>query len=123
MSANHVNSTERPSVLESAEFRIVVFDVPDDMEPLELVMMQLPEMDRATARFQAHMLPGIITYSYDENTAIAFVTSIGGLGVKAAVVPACEVPNLVHAHATHHIGLQTDFWRKWTRVTTCNHSI
>ena len=109
MSANNDNSTEEPSLSKSAEFRIVVFDVPDDLESLELAMMQLPEMDRATARFQSHMLPGIITYSYDENTAIAFVNSIGGLGVKAAVVPACEVPDLMHAHSTHHIRLTADF--------------
>lgn len=109
MSANIASSTEGSSPSESAGFRIVVFEVPEDVEPLELAMMQLPEMDRATARFQARMLPGIIAHSYTENTATAFVASIDGPGVRAAVVPASEVPHLAHAHMTHHVRLTDSF--------------
>lgn len=108
MSANMAKSTDKPSDSVASDFRIVVFTVPEDLEPLERALMALPDMDRATARLQTHLLPGIVPHCYSQDLAAAVVAEIGRCGGKATSVPACDVPDLMHAHPTHHLRLTND---------------
>lgn len=105
MSVNNANLTGEPSDADGAGFRIVVFSVPDDLESLAQTLMTLPQMDIATARLQTHLLPGIIPHSYDQNTAVGVAEGIERCGGKATAVPAEDVPDLTHAHPTHHVRL------------------
>jgi len=101
MSGNSARSADP----ESAEYRIAVFSVQEDPEPLQLAIMALPQMDRATANLQSHQLPGILTSSYDWETAVNLADAIQRLGLEASAVPVCEIPDLVHVHQTHHVQL------------------
>lgn len=105
MSANTADSADRPSDSTSGAFRIVVFDVPDDLEALALALMALPDMDRPTARLQTRVLPGVITHAFSREIADRVVEVIQQLGASAAAVPATELPDLLHAHPTHHVRL------------------
>ena len=103
MSANIAESTDKPSHVVAAAFRIVVFRVPDDLESLEKALMALPDMDRATARLQTHLLPGIIPHSYSQDKAVGVAEEIERNGGKATAVPVGDVPDLTHAHQAHHV--------------------
>ncbi len=103
MSANILNSADEQSDAVAFDFRIVVFIVPDDLEALAQILMKLPHMDMATAKLQTHLLPGIIPHSYSHNMAVGVAEEIERCGGKATAVPAGEVPDLMHAHPTHHV--------------------
>ncbi len=105
MSANTSDSSNNDMPPESSDFRIAVFSVPDDLESLEKALMDLPNMDRATARLQTRLLPGIVQGKYAQDTAIATVKEIENIAGTASVVPANSVPDLNHVHATHHVNL------------------
>jgi len=106
--SNIVNSPDGHRDVETADFRIVVFSVPDDLKLLEQALMVLPDMDRATARLQTHLLPGILPHSYNQAIAIGVTDEIERVGGKATPVAACDVPDLVHAHPTHHVRVTVD---------------
>lgn len=108
MSENSESQSNLPASEEPAELRIAVFSVPDDPEPLELAMMALPDMDRATAKFQSRLLPGIIPYSYAQQPAMSVTNAIQELGLNAAAIPVSEIPDLMHVHQTHHVRLTDD---------------
>lgn len=105
MSVNTWDSTNHGMPSESSDFRIAVFTVPDDLESLEQAMMNLPNMDRATARLQARLLPGIVQGTYAQDAALSTVKEIEHIAGTASVVLANSVPDLNHAHATHHVNL------------------
>lgn len=104
MSVNSAPSADH----ESADYRIAVFSVQEDPEPLQLAIMALPEMDRATANLQSHQLPGILNSSYDRETAVSLADAIQRLGLQASAVPVGEIPDIVHVHQTHHVQLTDD---------------
>ena len=107
MSANTQSSTDqskdRPADIGSAGFRVVVYGVPDELELLERALMSLPDMDRATAKLQTHLLPGILPHAYEQPVAITVAEAITRLGVTAMAVSASEVPDVSHVHPTHHV--------------------
>lgn len=103
MSASTANSTDESSGSVAADFRIVVFSLPDDLERLAQALITLPHMDMATARLQTHLLPGIMPHCYSHDTAVGVTAEIERCGGKATAVPACDVPDLTHAHQTHHV--------------------
>ena len=105
MSANPSDSTTQniPSGLD--DYRIAVFSVPDDLEALEKALMSLPNLDRATARLQTRLLPGIVQGSYAQDAALATVKEIENIDATASVVPADSVPDLNHVHSTHHVSI------------------
>jgi hypothetical protein len=108
MSGNIAKSTDMPSDVVAAEFRIVVFSVPDDLESLQQALTALPDMDTATARLQSHLLPGIVPHSYSQDLAVAVAAEIERCGATATPVPACDVPDLMHAHPIHHLRIKED---------------
>lgn len=103
MSANIANSTDEPSDAVASDFRIVVFSVPDDLESLAQILMKLPHMDMATAKLQTHLLPGIIPHSFSQGIAVGVAEEIERSGGKSTAVPVGDVPDLTHAHPTHHV--------------------
>lgn len=105
MSGNTSDSTNNDMPLEPVGFRIAVFSVPDDLESLEKVLMDLPNMDRATARLQTRLLPGIVQGTYAQDVAVSTVKEIEHIAGTASVVPSNSVPDLNHVHATHHVNL------------------
>ena len=98
-----MKSTDKHSDAVAVDFRIVVFSVPDDPEPLAQALMALPHMDMATAKLQTHLLPGIIPHSYNQAVAVSVAEEIERCGGKATAVSAGDVPDLTHAHPTHHV--------------------
>ena len=98
-----VNTWDSNVPSESSDFRIAVFSVPEDVDSLEKVLMNLPSMDRATARLQTRLLPGIVQGTHTKDAAIATVQEIEKIAGTASVVPADLIPDLSHAHATHHV--------------------
>ena len=79
MSANTANSTDESSGSVAADFRIVVFSLPDDLERLAQALITLPHMDMmATARLQTHLLPGIMPHCYSHDTAVGVTAEIEG---------------------------------------------
>ncbi len=105
MSANTSDSTNHDTPPASSDCRITVFSVPDDLESLEQALMNLPNMDRATARLQTRLLPGIVHGSYARDAALATVKEIESIAGTASVVPVDSVPNLNHVHSTHHVDI------------------
>ncbi len=105
MSANTSDSSDTHISAEASGFRIAVFTVPDDLESLEKALMNLPGMDRATARLQTRLMPGIVHGTYAKEAAIATLHEIEKIAGTASVVPAEIIPDLSHAHATHHVNI------------------
>ena len=103
MSGNIVKSTDEHFDAVAVDFRIVVFSVPEDPGPLAQALMALPHMDMATAKLQTHLLPGIIPHSFSQGIAAGVAEEIERYGGKAAAVPCGDVPDLTHAHSTHHV--------------------
>lgn len=106
MSGNIAKLTDTHSETIAAEFRIVVFSVPEDLELLEQALLALPDMDRPTARLQTHSLPGIVPHSYPQDLAVSVAAEIERRGGKATSVPARDVPDLMHSHSTHHLRIK-----------------
>ena len=102
-SADVVKSGEVKVEAIPVSHRVVVFGVPDEPEALEHLLAALPDMDRVTARQQARLLPGIIPQSLPQHTAAMVAAEIRRLGLNAAAVPSCEVPDFSHARQTHHV--------------------
>ena len=88
--------------------RVVVFGVHDDPESLEQVLTSIPDMDRTSARKLVRSLPGIIPRLLPRNAAAAVADEIRRLGLNAAAIPSCEVPDLSHAEHTHHLRITDD---------------
>lgn len=105
MSANTSDATAAKEQPESCDCRIAVFTVPDDLELLEKALMTLPGMDRATARLQTRLLPGIVQGTYARGAALATVGEIEQIAGTASVVAAESIPNLNHVHSTHHVNI------------------
>lgn len=105
MSPNAPDSTSRNIQAESTGFRIAVFTLPGDLESLEKALMNLPNMDRATARLQTRLLPGIVQGTYAQDAALSTVKEIESIAGTAIVVPAESVPDLNHVHSTHHVNI------------------
>jgi hypothetical protein len=103
MSANTPDSTNQNIQTESTGFRIAVFTVPADLESLETALMNLPNMDRATARLQTRLLPGIVQGTYAQDAALSTVKEIESIAGTAIAVTAESVPDLNHVHSTHHM--------------------
>ena len=103
MSGNIVKSADKHSDAVAVDFRIVVFSVPEDPGPLAQALMALPHMDMPTAKLQTHLLPGIIPHSYSQGVAVGVAEEIERCGGKATAVSADDVPDLTHAHPTHHV--------------------
>ncbi len=98
--SGHENTSADSS---SDNFHIVVLTAAQDPEQLADRLMDLPGMDRATAKLQSRLMPGIIPYAYEEQCAIAVAASISELGSRACAVAAANIPDLIHAHQTHHV--------------------
>ena len=105
MSVNTSDSTNPDVPSQANDCRIAVFSVPDDLELLEKALMNLPNMDRATARLQTRLLPGIVQGTYAQEVAVSTVQKIELIAGTASVVLAKSVPDLNHVHSTHHVNL------------------
>lgn len=103
MSANTSDSTNTNVPSASSDFRIAVYSVPEDLDSLEKVLMNLPNMDRATARLQTRLLPGIVQGTYTQEAGLATVKGIEDIAGTASVVRADVIPDLNHVHSTHHV--------------------
>ena len=120
MSGNIAKSTDIPSDVVAAEFRIVVFSVPDDLESLQQALTALPDMDTATARLQSHLLPGIVPLR-----TVGIWRSQWPLRLNAV-----ELRQLRFRPATSRIScMPIPFitceskkmcWNHWTQVTRCS---
>lgn len=91
------------ATLEPTQYRIAAFSVPGDMESLEQILMEVPEMDRLTAIQTARTLPGIIPGICSRELAEGIVERLTEAGLKAIAVPACDIPDLLHVQRPHRI--------------------
>ena len=105
MSVNTSDSKNHDMPSESRDYRIAVFTLPNDLELLEKALMNLPNMDRATARLQTRLLPGIVQGTYAQEAALSTVEKIEQIAGTAIVVSSGAIPNLNHVHSTHHVNL------------------
>ncbi len=108
MSTSKVKSSAANGETLPVSHRVVVFGVHDDSESLEQVLASMPGMDRTSAKKLVHSLPGIIPKLLPRNAAAAVANEIRRLGLNAAAIPSCEVPDLSHAEQTHHLRVSDD---------------
>ena len=92
----------------AVEYRIAAFSVPGDMESLEEILTELPEMDRLTALQTARSLPGIIPGCCSREVAEGVVERLAEAGLKAIAVPASEIPDLLHVQRPHRVNVTDD---------------
>jgi hypothetical protein len=97
------NATASRAMLAPTQYRIAAFSVPGDMESLEQILMEVPEMDRLTAIQTARTLPGIIPGSCSRELAEGIVERLAEAGLKAIAVPASDIPDLLHVQRPHRI--------------------
>lgn len=103
MSLDENTTASNGATLVPIEYRIAAFSVPGDMESLEEILTELPEMDRLTALQTARSLPGIIPGCCSRETAEGAVERLAEAGLKAIAVPASEIPDLLHVQRPHRI--------------------
>lgn len=87
----------------SVDHRVVVFGVPDQNTPLKQVLIDLADMDAATAQLMTRSLPGLLPGTLSQHKAATVAMGIRALGLSAVAVPAAEVPNLSQARQIHHV--------------------
>ncbi len=105
MSAGNTNAEDAGSTAQKADHRLVVFAVSQDIQALEDGLMALPQMDRATARMQSRLMPGIIPYAYTAEAAELVAAALCQQGMTAEGIPVQNIPDLLHAFQTHHVQL------------------
>lgn len=108
MSLNEELTGSDGANLSPVEYRIAAFSVPGDLESLEQILMELPEMDRLTALQTARSLPGIIPGSCSRELAEGVVQRLAEAGLKAIAVPAREIPDLLHVQRPHRVHISDD---------------
>ncbi len=90
------------------DHRVIVFAVPDELEPLEELIVETTGVDCATARLAARSLPGLIPQAISQHKAAAMAAAIRGFGVNAFAIPTSEIPNLSKAKQSHHVRVNAD---------------
>ena len=85
------------------DHRVVVFGVPDDNTLLKEILIDLADMDAATAHLTTHSLPGLLPATLTQRQAASVATGIRAIGLSAVAVPAVEVPNLSQPRQIHHV--------------------
>ena len=103
MSDGNPGTAFQPHEVSESDYRVVIFSEATDPETLEHALMCLPAMDRATAKLQSRLMPGIIPYSYTHGAATNAVATISQLGLKAQAISASAIPDLLHARQSHHV--------------------
>lgn len=88
-----------------SDYRIAAFSVPGDLDSLEQILTELPEMDRLTAGQTARSLPGIIPGCCSQELAERIVERLSEVGLKAIAVRASEVPDLMHVQRPHRVNI------------------
>ena len=107
MSAEESGTENTATHNASGNFHVVVLTAVPDPEQLADRLMVLPGMDRATAKMQSRLMPGIIPYAYEQQVAMGMASDIKELGANAFAVAATDLPNLIHAHQTHHVKIHS----------------
>jgi hypothetical protein len=105
MSFNENTTASGGTTLVPLEYRIAAFSVPGDMESLEQILTELPDMDRLTAAQTARSLPGIIPGCCSRELAEGIVERLAEAGLKAIAVPASQIPDLRHVQRPHRINV------------------
>lgn len=108
MSLNDNSTASGGATLVPVEYRIAAFSIPGDMEALEQILTELPEMDRLTAGQTAKSLPGIIPGCCSRELAEGIVERLSEAGLKAIAVPANEIPDLLHVQRPHRVRISDD---------------
>ncbi|MCA9033906.1 MAG: hypothetical protein KDA91_02190 [Planctomycetaceae bacterium] len=90
------------------DYRLVVFSQPEEASVLEEAFMKLPGMDRATARLQSHLMPGIVPYAYSEAAAAQVADDLTRQNIKAQAICCDQLPDLVHSQQVHHLRFTSD---------------
>lgn len=108
MSLNENTTASDRATLVPDEYRIAAFSVPGDMESLEQILTELPELDRLTAQQTARSLPGIIPGRCSRELAEGVAERLAEAGLKAIAVPASEIPDLFHVQRPHRIRISDE---------------
>ena len=103
MSFDENTTVSSGATLVPVEYRIAAFSIPGDMDSLEEILTELPEMDRLTALQTARSLPGVIPGCCSRELAEGVVERLAEAGLKAIAVPASEIPDLLHVQRPHRI--------------------